>query len=794
MLGPNDFQGQNRVTIEPSGKLTIPKRVIKNAGTARAIYYTLRAEHIKRIYLCAEIDGLIAGNPPYDPNELQSAGLLSIANFNTLEPRAMYEKNAQAYWNLLYTSEYIVKFNIRSKDPQAHTASDAMARHWNDVIRTMWQSFDINMSVMSAQLVKYGISPVVWVSEKSPFWRVAEYNKFFVPDQSASDMDLLSNVCIETEYPVVYLLEIYEEFKDRRNDTSWDIDALEKFLAWKANSPYKDNPLPNDLVELQRKLYQGDIMYDRMYNETVRMISLFYKEGNGTITHYMFHRDWTEKDPVTDGFLYINDGQYTDFKQLFLLFTQSPGEQYIHGNRGLGHKMYPLCQAKMMMDNSLVDGARWAATPIVKSPSMTVKEAESVRFIPGVMTNIGAMEFQQNNLGDNLQGIIATSGYIGNLLEKNAAYSGDNSGQPDDSMGSVNPEVFRLGAYKEFNVLRNQISHYYKSLDELFSQMHIRLCNTQSSDGKSYEVYTEWKDRCMEDGVPEELLKCPKNKMNKMLTVKATRTAGAGSQVGHLIGLKEIEPLVGTFGKRAQVTYIQDKIKAALGPEFVEAYTQDMLDPDELGGGGSLAQLENNDMQEGKQPLVEPSNDQKTHITIHMQFAKQIIEAIVQKQLDAIGAVKIFTPLVPHLKEHLQYLEGSIFAKDYVKNMSKEISEVERFATVTKRNAETQLAAQQAEQQKDQEKTQETLTDIQRKDAVAKADIDRKNAESQQKEARADDASKNKKTQLKRKTDAEVEAIRKKASAKNGTPVANPGEELAGLVNDGNSPNPFDFE
>jgi len=802
MFSSTDYFAMNRVKVKPDGSLDVPKRVIKNAATARSIYYVLRSEHLKRIYLYAEIDGLIAGNPPYDPEELKNAGLLHIANFNTLEPRAMYEKNAQSYWNLLFTSDCVINFSIDVKDPMAPALANKMSYHWDKVVREMWPSFDINVSVLTGQLVKYGISPSVWVNESSPYWRVVETNKFFVPDQSASDMDLLSICCVENEFPLVFLLEIYDEYKDNRTATNWNIDALEKFLAWKANAPYKDNPLPNDLVELQRKLYQGDIMYDRLYNESLRMVSLFYKEGDGTITHFMIHRDWSNKDPVEDGFLYMNTGQYKSWSQLFLLFTQSPGEQYIHGNRGLGQKMFPLCQAKMMMDNSLVDGGRWASTPIIKSPSMTVKEAESVRFTPGVMTNIGSMEFQQNNLGSNLKDIIGVSQYIGSMLDRNAAYSGDDSGKPDASTGSLAPDVFRMQAYKEFNVLRNQIAHFYKTFDALLEQMTVRMIHCTPKE-HGYEMSKEWKDRCINDGVPEELLKAKKGMLPPLLRVKATRTAGAGSQVGYMIGLKEIEPLVGTFGKPEQVNYIEDRIKAAMGPEFVDRYTKSLREQDELGGGASVAQLENAIMQEGKSPLAEPANDNQTHIQVHFALGKQIVDAVTQEQMSPIDADKVFEVLIPHNDQHIQYLSGSIFAKSFLEGIKKDWYDLKKFAVLNKRNAEKALLAQQKKQEEDAAKTQTVMTDEQRKDFIAKRGEDRKDFVVKKTVQRADEANQTRSEVIKKKTDAEVSSIRAKTEAATGGKIpdniraipASGGASLSNLINtpSNKSISPIDF-
>lgn len=783
---------QERIKFTDKG-IEVPDRVITSVSAARTIYTKLRANHLKRIALYAEISGMIAGNPPYDVGQLQNANLSHIANFNTLEPRSLYERAALAYWNLLFTSESVIHFKFNYPDPQSQHFADLASKHWNTVVRRRWKSFDVNVAVLCAQLVKLGISPIVRPDERSPKWRVVELSKFFVPDQSAADLDLLSMVCIETEMPIVELFQIYREFKGKQDQTDWQIDNLEKFLYWIGNSPMRDTLFPHDTAEMERKVTAGDISFDRIYNETIRLVSLYYVENDGTVSHFIFHRDDT-----TQGFLFESPSQYQSIADAITIFTQSPGEQFLHSNRGLGHKMYALCQAKMMMDNSLVDMARWAATPILKSPAMLAKEIDEIRFYPGLPTNIGNSEFIQNSTGSNLQGVIFTSQYFSNLLDKNLAFSGDNPGMPDMSQGSLSPSEARMRAFKEFGVLKNQINHFYSTFDTVLEQMVTIMVNSTKAD-PDYEIFEEWRDLCIEDGIPEELFK-PRapGKLPERWSVQATRSAGAGSQVAQLIGLQELLPIIGGMGKREEVAYRREWIKATLGMEFVQMFMQDSEDPDEVGGGASLAGVENAIMQEGRSPVFSPANDHRSHFAIHMALGQETIQRITQQMVDVVEADKTFNVLIPHLEQHMQVLANSIFTKRFFEQVRKPFEDLVKYAQLNRRNAIRVLQARQKEQIENQEQTQEVMDDQQRKDFVTTNEERRKDFKIEKQAARQDEAADHKAEALRRKTDADVEATLKKANASaeaaraksaNNTPAAPPNG-----LEPGATPSPFDFE
>ena len=742
---------RGQIVRSKDGKdITPPDNIIKTVAAARAIYYKYRTEHVKRIQLYASIEGMIAGNPPYNPGELLKQGLGHIANFNMLDGRSLWEKGCLAYWNLLNEAETLVKFTINDPAPEARAAEDIMSKEWDYIVR-QWPSFETIMGTLSAQLVKFGVSPAFWPDERDWRWRTIELPKFFIPDQAQSDLDMLTCVCVENMFTAQNLMEIYEEFKDKpKSESPWDCEELSALLLHIANSFAKTSYEFIDFHDLQKRLQNGDIGYDVLFSDSIRIVSILYKEYDGKISHYMFNRVWDQ-----GGFLYFADRQYKNFEEALVIFTGSPGEYTIHSNRGLGHKIYSAVQAKMQLDCSIVDGARWASTPLLKSTATGSRDFEQIRFYPGVPTNIGTAEFQQNTMGANLNQMIQVSQYLLQNLQYNAANSGDDPGQPDKDQGSLAPSEARAKSYKEFSVLKNNIAHFYRQFDLVVRTMVVKMIGSKKGY-PGYEYAKEWKERCLEQGVPEEVFSLGRLTvwgMPRILSVKASRVAGDGSTLARIMGLQELMPIAGAFGPKAQREYQRQWIMATMGKEYVPAFLQES---DDQAAGDSLAGVENAVMQLGQSPVFDQNNNHTGHFGTHAALATDTIQRIQQQQVDLIQADKIFTVLVPHLMEHFNAAAKSPFAQEFVQKNKKTMTQIQQYATLNRANAEKMLKQQMQQQQEAAANQQRVMTEEELKNMQAQGAEKRADYKVQAQVSRADEANRTRAEVVQKKADMDA--------------------------------------
>lgn len=760
----DSYTDRGRIEETKAGYVA-PKQITPNLHAARAAYQRLRQNHLKRINLYAEIDGLFQGNPPYNAEELRAAGLNHISNFNDMSARAVLERTSLAYWNLLHNAENLSRFVIRgfNNAPELQQYAQILAKEWDWVIQHRWPSFNVNVCSFAEQLVKFGVSPVVFHDELDPRWRMVELSRFLIPDQAQSDLDQLTMVMIETDYTLQWLWTVYLNEKDQEN-SPWNTDELGKLLVRLTAGMPGTKTESVDMLDWEHKLQNGDISFDNAYSDTIKLVSMLQKEYDGSVSHVMFHRDENSSE-----FLFHEPQQYKSINDAVIIFTLNPGAYTIHSNRGIGHKIFSLAQAKIQTDCSVVDMVKWASTPIIKSSSLSTKEASNIRFYPGVPTDIGTADFVQNTIGANVQNVVSAAEYMQSLIQYNISYSGSDPSQPDPDQGSVAPSDARLRAFREFSLLKNNIMHFYGTFDKIIQGMTAKML--RSKEGyPGYELAKEWKERCIEEGVPAAIFELTdKDKessgLPKHIEVYATRAAGAGSQVAHLIALQELQAIIGSFGPRAEKAYKRQWIMATIGPEYVPMFEQDGDDADENAGGATIAGLENAVMQAGKSPIFSKDNDHRAHFVTHMALAQNTIKSIQQQQMDVIEADSVFTVLIPHLQDHVSALAQNVFAQAFFAQVQPQFEQVARYAELNKKNAARAVQAKIKEQEKQAQMHQQVMTEEQLKTMTTLNEEKRKDIKMHSQLARQQRAADVKEDVLQRKTDADILTTRKKAEA-----------------------------
>lgn len=807
----NQISGTGRVEKNAEGALEAPKNIIMNVSAAKTYYNNFRQSHIPRIRLFAAIEGLIAGNPPYDATKLESAGLSHIANVNTLDAKGLFERAALTFWNLVNQTETLVKFKIRpfemGQDQEFEGWAEILARNWTKVMKEQWEDFIPQINMLTAQLVKFGVSPIVWSDEEDFRWKTVDLSRFFVADMTPVTLADWDCICVETTFTLQYLYSVYENLKD--DDTSpWQKDALADYIVRRASMASKAANSGvsgfTNILEMQQRLQNGDLNQGMIFSDSVRLVSLLKKEYSGDISHYIF-------DPLGAGgeqFLFQVTGQYKSFREACVVFTYSPGEMYIHGNRGVGHKIYPVCQALMQLDCNMLDMAKMAGTPIIKSNSTVGKGIEPIRFIHGVATDVGAAEFVQNQLGANLNQVVEVAQYMERKVNKNAMLGGDDPGMPDQDRGSKSAPEVQMQSLKEFGVGKQNVAHFYKNMDIVYVQMAIKMLHCKEGH-PSYPIVKEWKELCMEEGVPAEIFETKdsdKSKLPRHLEVKASRVAGDGSNLALQVGLSRVSGISGGFGAKGQANYRKDLITSNLGIDYTERYLSDADEPDESMGGASLATVENFMLQQGAMPQATQDNQHKAHIASHLSVIMNAIQQVQAQQMDPIAADKLFQMAIEHTGAHIQFISQDLLNASFLQQILGPWKQINKFAQLNRVRAQKMMQTEVRRRAEAEQEMTADMLDQERKDKVALIEQNRKDRESDAKLERAKEASKTKGEMMKKSVEnkAENERLAIKLKDDNSNVVKKPQDILAnqsttqlqstlsGQV--GQTPNPVDFK
>lgn len=451
-----------------------------------------------------------------------------------------------------------------------------------------------------------------------------------------------------------------------------------------------------------------------------------------------------------------------------------------------------------------------AGTPVIESPSTLGQNLDPIRFIPGTMTNIGTSKLAQNNLGANVGQVMQVSQMFERKINKNAQISGDDPSMPDVDRGSKSAPEVQMQSIREFGVGKQTVNHFYRTFSKLEEQMVIKQFHApQGHPDKDF--FDTWKDRCIDEGVPEEIFKlngAKKGKLPKHLKVRAAKVAGDGSSLGLIMGLKQVGSIAGGFSAKGQYNYRSDIVNSSLGSDYVDRYLGDAQEPDEAQGGASLAAAENFMIRSGSLPQATKDNQQKAHIGSHFADAIDVIKNVQAQKMDPVQADQYFALMLPHLDEHMGFVEQDALNEQFVKQMVPQIRQLQKFAQLNRVRVQKMQQAEVRRRAQEEEAMSSAQMEQQRKDFVVQKEEQRKDLKVTSQVERAKDANKTRAEIMKESTVAKADnerlGIRLKAqneSEKN--KIREPKEILAGSSTEelqaslsgtvGLTPNPADF-
>jgi hypothetical protein len=185
-----------------------------------------------------------------------------------------------------------------------------------------------------------------------------------------------------------------------------------------------------------------------------------------------------------------------------------------------------------------------------------------------------------------------------------------------------------------------------------------------------------------------------------------------------------------------------------------------------------------------------------------MALGNNIIQGIQQQQTSPIEADKIFTTLIPHLGEHIQFVAQSPFEIEFMNSIKKPWAQLQNYATLNRKNAASMMQAELRRRQEDQEQTQQLMSKEERENFKVQKDEQRKDIKVQAQVERAGEANKNRAEVMREKVQMDAENDRLKVQLDADTksskeqlkeiPTETIRENLANI--NGVTPSPYDIE
>jgi len=742
-------------TISKTGR--VPKMRLSDAQKAQSIVANVEEANRPRNRIKAGYKGMFDGNPPMPPSALRNSGQANRFNFNTREAKAKRSAALTPYYDLFSNAKYYAEVPIQTGDYRRDCKWSEIVTEEFDAMLKAYDNFDYVIWSMLADYVGMGRAFIGW--EDSRDWRITKWpeDRVQFPNGTPISMDEWELFIVHREFTVDRL---YGHIRNEKvaESAGWHVENVKE--AIRLAVPADSNSI-QDAIKVQQELKDHDLAVS-CRSSTVRAANVFVKEFDGKWSRLIVLENATVEQGKA-GFLFTGFSRYESVSQIICPFFFETLDDTCNGATGLGKDIMPIMQSKDRIRCAQLDNLFKRMSIVLQAK--TAAGMNQIGLVQqGATTIIGPdYNVQQSTIFGDIESTIAVNRDMDVMLERNTGIY-----QPQIESKPGNP--LTLGEFQlrmqQATVLNNSaVSRFYCQLDNPYREIYRRASKPSQPDGKGGELAKSFQKRCVERGVPVEVLQ-------KVGVVRAYRNIGNGSPVQRQQALTALAPLSVRWPEDGQKAFMEDVVSAYTNESKVARYVDTEMAQGLPTDDQSYAMLENAAIKLGAPVTWTPSQNNVIHAQTHLQAGAQAATSLSQGAdphevlafLDGIGA---------HTVIHLQKASQDPTHAPVVKLLGEQLDQLAGIADKLKQKIQANVDQQAQLQQQ----AQQVLTDTEIKAMEAKGKMALKTQTTQHsmaiKEAKAQqdfvikDATTAAAIERERlKTQAEIEQDRLKAEAK----------------------------
>ena len=639
-----------------------------------------------------KVSGMVSGNAPFDSETLKKTGQAHRCNVNFREGEGIIQARNTSFFELFLDGRSII--DCKLKDLATYMGRGT---HWENIVTeeikkliTSWCGFEYEMMMLANSMNLHGDSFPLFPTKDEWKWRAFKTGDVLFPKNTKASVDYIDCAVI---LDVMSIPELTKKLDNpSAGEMGWNKQKIREVIE---DSIKKNSYDTIDWEELQRDIENNALAYETVLASEIKVAHILVREDTGKISHYIMERG------SGDAFILENPDAYNKIQEVFIPFICNIGNGYFHGIKGIGHRIYPSVVINNRFLCRAVDGAMDSASMVVAFKDGTSRKGKTLRLGNQIILPAGA-GLETNNLSQNLNGITSIYGLLTQVNQSSVGVK--RPGLSSITGTDVQKYTARgagIQAIEEVELEKTDIALYYRQVDMLYMEMGNRIFAAKEADSKLF------RQRCIERGVPEELMKD-----TDAWEFKAPRTIGSGSTVMKNMTTQEmlsIAPYLPEMGKKA---VIEDFIQARGGPESVTRYYPPFEDDTMPSKSNQIANLENNDMIRGQQSIVSVDDLHATHLDTHfMFFGERIKEARANFNEQSISAVMDAAgPFIQHISTHLQFIKGDRLNAGAYDEFSEQLKELMNIIKEFE-NAYQDIAKQQQAQAKAQQEQMQAMID-----------------------------------------------------------------------------------
>lgn len=689
----------------------VPER-ISSVQAARSVCDRIITNNDQESKRRTRIKGMIDGNPPWDPRELEELGLGYKTNVNLLEMRSMLDVKASAFHELLHEVPALIELVPvkQDKDRQVHTWARVVAEEFTVVMQD-WPGFYVNMDRVRRDADAYGMGAQAWPDE---FDYRSEAVQLLVDPDASLDISRLQIAVFRRE---LLLSDLVARVNDAETSSAagWDVTKIKDVLISRfgpksAGASTGDQATTRPTWEIvQERIRNNDPDIQASEFQGVKCLQLLVAELDGRVSHYIF-TDTPVMDvsgSTADAFLFRRVGRFGSMQQALWWLPYNYGEGTVRSVRGVASYLEPHCDLSNRYFGQIVDSA-FVSASLILQPKTAIDMTQLQLIRVGVTTIIPPeLSAVQSSFAPSFQHLISVRGVSNDIMKNNAGVYRQHPEVMGERQAEKTARQVAEESSKEARVEKASLTHDYTLLDAYFREVFRRL--TAPSYTRSETKYggaddaRRFVERCEARGVPREVM----DQAASWFRVYAARAIGMGSWGVKMDVTGQIMSIRGLLDEAGKNEAVREYLSVRVGPRNVDRF-RPRISRDQIPGDAvSMAVLENNDMREGSQVEVGVDQLHKLHVVKHMELGDLLAQAWQTQQADPRQIYASLIALIPHVIRHAELMSIDPAHKDFIaelKPMVDKLDELRRDveAAVKALAKEEQLRAREAAKQKEE--------------------------------------------------------------------------------------------
>jgi hypothetical protein len=716
----------NLDVIEPSptGAVEIPHTRVRDAFSARQVCLQLLDNDRLRGRERAKVQGMLDGNAPYDAVKLRSMGQGWRSNLNFMEAFANLQSIKTPYFALIASVPYFAE--IRTNVPDVHQNSEIITEEFTNLIKG-WEEFSYEMQIAQAEMLKYGVGPVMLSDMYDWRFKALRNRELLVPEKQRGSIRTWPFFAIRCEMTASDLWDkVRPENSEASKEVGWDIEQCRMAVMYASRDIFNGRLTWDGRFweQWQEAFKDNDIYYSFIAAESLMVYHFFIREYSGRVSHYI-----VAENPMIPDFLFSRVDRYKDYGEVLTILRGDIGNGTYHSIRGVGRLQYQHLEVTNRLKNHLIDMA--IAGTAINLKAQTSKARDELRIMQFGPINIlpPDVELVQNRVVGFLSDAMNVdrdftfhlNANLGTFRRPGTGYGGGGQGtQTRPTATQVQQDIVT-----QTQLSQGQIVLHFLDLDLLYKQMYRRASDPNTPD----EASKVFQAKCQKRGVP--LIA-----MRNIKFVRACRIAGYGSPQVRELNTQRMMPFLGMLPESGRYNFVRDQVISIAGPENIDRYFPEQRFPTH---DAWEANMENGVMLTGQAVMIADGQKHAIHADVHLTQMEHLIQHAdslysqmpPSAAMQSLMQVQQFTTIcVPHTNAHLNLLANDPLhqrelgdLQSRMKQVAQNMAQIDAIVQQTGEQISSTQGAQQSAQTKDQIKLQQAQNEMQIDRALAASKI-----------------------------------------------------------------------